>query len=94
MIRLLKAIQEIRYNFSRQFGTYIPDKEIWKNGAVHLVEDFVQIFSDGSKLNRVVSVAILRISILIAQSIRHRLSGGGINLGVYHVDNLNDLSGI
>ena len=48
----------------------ILDKEVWRNGAGHLVKDSVQIFGDGSKLGGTVGGEIFSEPIRIAESIR------------------------
>ena len=39
------------YGFAKRFRNFIPNNEVWKNGATDHAKQSVQLYNDGSKLN-------------------------------------------
>lgn len=47
-----------RYDRTIGFTTVNTETKIWRNGTTGFVDDSVQIFADGSKLNRAIDIII------------------------------------
>ena len=59
-----------RYDFARRFKTSFSDNGIRKVGGTHQVWNFIQIYTDCSKVNGAVGSGIFSESVKINQSIR------------------------
>ena len=76
--RILKEIVAVgscnfmteRHNFTWRFETSIPGNEVWKNSAIHLGKESMQIFTYDSKSNETVGNGIISKLIGITESIR------------------------